>query len=79
MPWISPMDYPDAIERRKPGGIVEAECTTGGDGRMTACRIVASSGNALLDQRTCWLSQRRARARPGEPRVQVKQHLWIAP
>ena len=79
MRWITPMDYPAALHGHKPGGLVEAEFTFAGDGRMTACRIVASSGTPLLDQRTCWLSQRRARAKSGEPRVQVQRHLWVAP
>jgi TonB family protein len=73
------MDYPAALKRAKPDGLVEAEFTFAGDGRMTTCRIVASSGNALLDQRTCWLSLRRARAKASEPRIQLQRHLWVAP
>lgn len=79
IPWIGLMDYPAALLEERKEGIVEVELTFNAAGRLTSCNVLASSGAALLDRTTCLLSHRRARAKPGDPRVQVHRHVWVAP
>ncbi len=79
MPWISPMDYPAALMQHKPEGITEVQLGFDPAGRLTNCVVLKSSGVSLLDATTCRLSLRRARAKPGDPRVQVYRHTWVAP
>jgi protein TonB len=48
-------DYPIAAMRAGAQGVVEIRYTIGADGRVRDCRIVSSSGNAALDERSCTL------------------------
>jgi len=62
---INQRDYPKGQPRRR--GVEEkvvAYYTVRPNGRVTNCRIVQSSGNALLDQSTCRLIEERFRYRP---------------
>jgi len=89
--WISgrirDSDYPRAASRLKAGGMVVAHFDVGTDGRVSHCRVVASSGNADLDRATCELIEKRFRYRPatdvqGNPVVDVagwRQDWWLEP
>ncbi len=79
LPWISAADYPAALAQTRPEGITEVRLTFNPAGRVTGCAVTRSSGAALLDATTCRLGQRRARAKAGEPRVQIVRHRWAAP
>ncbi|WP_420496908.1 energy transducer TonB [Sphingomonas sediminicola] len=50
--------------------------TFGADGRLSACNILQSSGNAMLDMATCRLSRQRVRVSATQPHVQFFQHHW---
>lgn len=62
--WATSADYPAAELRRGIEGTARFELTIGPDGRVSSCRIVASSGSAGLDRATCENVTRRARFRP---------------
>lgn len=61
LPWISSSDYPPAALREQREGHVRYKLTINPPGRVIDCQIVASSGHADLDERTCLLLYRRAR------------------
>jgi protein TonB len=61
---ISQSDYPRDAFRAGIGGRVEFRFTVGMNGRVTACAITRSSGNAELDATTCRLVMQRFRYRP---------------
>lgn len=62
--WLSDADYPEGVIRRTDAGTVRALLTIGIDGRVSDCKIVRSSGAAILDETTCRLVKRRARFHP---------------
>ena len=62
--WVSTDDYPAAALRRGDQGAVRFELAVGADGRVTGCRITASSGFPDLDAATCANVTRRARFEP---------------
>lgn len=66
--WISGglenSDYPRAALRNKLQGRVSVRFTVLVSGRITNCRITASSGSPLLDATTCRLLTERLRFRP---------------
>jgi TonB family protein len=53
--------YPPEAMRHGWEGDVSADLTINGQGRVSACRIVQSSGHAVLDEATCRLFRERAR------------------
>lgn len=55
-----PRDLYDAMA----SGVVRYRATIGTDGRLTACRILRSSGDRALDEATCALALRHTRFRP---------------
>ena len=70
--WFSSDDYPLAAIQRHQWGSVLTRMTVGIDGRVAECVVVESSGQALLDKRTCDLLISRGRYKPaltagGEP------------
>lgn len=72
-------DYPAAASRAKIGGDVETRFTILPTGRVIACRITRSSGDASLDATTCRLIEKRFRFKPatnanGEP--VASQYGW---
>lgn len=58
------LDYPAAALRNREQGRVAFALGIGGDGRVNACRITASSGSAALDSATCRIMRSRARYTP---------------
>jgi protein TonB len=59
-------DYPAAAARKGEEGTVQAVLTVSAEGRVTACRIIRTSGSASLDDGTCRILQRRARFIPAQ-------------
>ncbi len=57
-------DFPNAEAVIGAGGIVGVRYTVEIDGRVTHCSITRSSGNAVLDNITCTLIEKRFRYRP---------------
>lgn len=62
--WVTTEDYPAAALRAGAEGITAITVMVGTDGRASACRVTASSGNAALDEAACRTYLRRARFRP---------------
>ncbi|MFC3097282.1 energy transducer TonB [Alteraurantiacibacter palmitatis] len=62
--WITNADYPSLALRRELEGDVAYELVIDPRGRVSECRITASSGHRLLDTETCRLIERRARFTP---------------
>ena len=77
-------DYPAGLGEAGVGGTVGVIFTVLADGRVTNCRIRYSSGNAMLDDTTCRLIERRFfyepsrdwRGRPVDSQI-VENHSWI--
>lgn len=61
---IEDRDYPREARRARIGGEVEVRFTIEPSGRVTACRVSKSSGDAALDATTCRLIEERFRFRP---------------
>ncbi|MFC4256399.1 TonB family protein [Altererythrobacter xixiisoli] len=59
--WISTDDYPANELRRGIEGTSHYRLVIGSNGRVNACEITTTSGNARLDATTCSLITRRAR------------------
>lgn len=57
-------DYPPVARRAHAVGSVVVALAIDADGRVTACRVARSSGNADLDATTCRLAQQRFRYTP---------------
>ena len=57
-------DYPAEALRHHWQGAAVADLTIGPDGRVSACRIVQSTGHQILDDATCDVLSRRARFLP---------------
>ncbi|GGE08998.1 hypothetical protein GCM10011529_14270 [Polymorphobacter glacialis] len=81
---IRDSDYPRAAVMAELQGALVARYHVGTNGRVTACDIIESSGNALLDETTCNLVMERFRYRPaldeaGRPVVSMvyEDHRWV--
>ena len=57
-------DYPQKAIREGAEGVAGFRVVVGSDGRVDACEITRSSGNAELDAATCKNVTRRARFEP---------------
>jgi len=57
-------DYPAEAQRKGEEGTVQVELTVDQNGRVSACRIVRSSGSRSLDTASCSILTRRARFTP---------------
>jgi periplasmic protein TonB len=57
-------DYPRGLEEQGLGGTVAISFRVRTDGRVSDCRVVGSSGHAILDSLTCRLYSERFRFRP---------------
>jgi periplasmic protein TonB len=64
--WATDDDYPPAAQRNEEQGTTGFALEVGPDGRVTSCRVTASSGSASLDEATCRLVSKRARFTPGK-------------
>lgn len=62
--WITTADYPASPLRRGIEGVTGYRLVIGTNGKVNACEITASSGNAQLDEATCSKLTRRARFTP---------------
>lgn len=62
--WVTTEDYPASALRQNAEGTTGITVTVGADGRVSACRVIATSGNDALDEATCRTYTRRARFRP---------------
>ncbi len=76
-------DYPRAAYAAGISGTVSIRFIVGINGRVTACRVTHSSGNADLDDATCRLIMERQRYRPARdgsgrkvPEVYAGDHVW---
>jgi TonB family protein len=59
--WFTDDDYPAAASQKRAQGRVVAALTVDNDGRLKACKIVASSGDPDLDRGTCDVARKNAR------------------
>jgi len=62
--WVLTEDYPSKAIREGAEGVAGFRVVVGSDGRVDACEITSSSGNAQLDEATCKNVTRRARFDP---------------
>jgi protein TonB len=62
--WVTSDDYPPQSLREGATGMVGISVLVGADGRVQACEVTRSSGNAILDDATCRTYARRARFKP---------------
>jgi protein TonB len=62
--WFPRDAYPAAARRAGAQGLVSVSVEVGEKGRVTACRVTASSGSDELDAATCRLASRNGRFRP---------------
>lgn len=84
---IRDRDYPRDASRAKAGGQVEVRFTIEASGRVSACRVTRSSGDASLDRTTCDLIEERFRFKPatdaaGRPVASPygwRQSWWLEP
>jgi TonB family protein len=80
-PALATADFARLADRTHSSSHVRVDLSIDGDGRTSACRVLASSGNPAIDRRTCDLLVKRARFQPptdifGDPRPST-QTLWI--
>jgi len=59
--WITTDDYPARALRDEAEGIASYRLIVATTGRVSACEVVRSTGNGMLDDATCEFIQRRAR------------------
>jgi protein TonB len=62
--WATTSDYPASSLRLGEQGTVRFELAISPDGRVSDCRVLASSGSAELDAATCKRVSQRARFEP---------------
>lgn len=62
--WVTHADYPVAALRAGLEGTTGFRIAVDGEGRVSSCVIISSSGHAVLDHATCELVTRRARFTP---------------
>jgi protein TonB len=62
--WITPDDYPSRALREGWSGVTRLHLVIGGDGRVEACSVIASSGHGELDAVACAKVTERARFTP---------------
>jgi protein TonB len=63
-PLITPDDYPERALEAHPQGSVHYAITVGSDGRVASCGITQTSGDPVIDKRTCDILKKRARFGP---------------
>ena len=62
--WVTTQDYPAVSLRRGSEGTTHFRVVVGTDGRVDACEVTRSSGDAQLDAAACKNVERRARFEP---------------
>jgi len=85
-PWFEFRDYPMKAFEKSAEGVTRFELLISPEGKIVDCKILSSSGNAELDETTCYLTRKRAQFRPargenGAPAwgVYRSQALWALP
>ena len=86
LPWFDLGDYPTYAFEREWQGTTNFEVVVAPTGRSTDCKIIKSSGHAVLDRQACWVALKRARFTPaigadGQPAFGVyrSQVVWSRP
>lgn len=74
---ITNLDYPVAAAQAR--GTTVVRLGIGANGRITACEMTASSGNAVLDRTTCMVMQRRFRFEPTTATSVSRCVTWAPP
>ena len=59
-------DYPKEALRKHWQGAAVVDLTVSANGRVSACKVVQSSGHAVLDSKTCEVFETRARFAPAK-------------
>lgn len=84
--WVSNQDYPMALMRAHATGVAGFTLEVDAAGRVSNCRITATSGWPTLDLLTCSLMRRRARFNPardasgaGIPSIWSSRFNWGLP
>lgn len=62
--WVTTNDYPPEALREEREGTVGFSLNIGPDGRVSACKVISSSGHSDLDDAACTLITQRARFDP---------------
>ena len=62
--YVTLDDYPREAVRNGWEGLVRVDLTIGTKGRVTDCKVIKSSGHAVLDTTTCKIMMTRARFQP---------------
>lgn len=80
--WMTSIDYPPTALRDRREGRTEFEAVVDSNGRVTDCRVIATSGASDFDDTTCRLVRRRARFRPafgaeGKPVIGTYRNMVV--
>jgi TonB family protein len=85
-PWFEFKDYPMQAFEKSWEGVTKFELLVAQDGSVANCKIVESSGYAILDDKTCFLATKRAKFRPAHGPsgelvygVYRSQAVWVLP
>lgn len=80
---IKDSDYPREAGESGVGRTISLRFTVEENGQVTGCTILKSSGNAMLDDATCWLVEQRYRYEPSRDASGtavlsqvVEDHVW---
>lgn len=83
--WAALVGYPRQARVRDVGGETSMRVTVSAEGRVTDCVVLAGSGTALIDQRSCEVMRDRARYKPAIGRdgapiasLQAMTFIWGA-
>jgi protein TonB len=79
-----PADYPPEAMKNGSEGDVVADLTISPEGRVSACKVIQSSGHQVLNDATCDLLIKRARfkpatdanGRPAEDHIRTPPIAW---
>ena len=82
---IRDSDYPRAAGETGIGKTIVVQFDVEPNGRVSGCKVLESSGNAILDDTTCRLVEKRYRYEPSRdargvavPSAVVESHVWLS-
>lgn len=82
---IRDSDYPRAAGEAGIGKTIVVQFDVEPNGRVSGCKVLESSGNAILDDTTCQLVEKRYRYEPSRdaqgvavPSAVVESHVWLS-
>jgi protein TonB len=82
---IRDSDYPHAAGEAGIGKTIVVQFDVETNGRVSGCKVIESSGNAILDAATCQLVEKRYRYEPSRdgqgmpvPSAVVESHVWLS-